>query len=149
MLAEERASIERLLTAISASLNRELPARLAEAVRGEVAGAAEGVAAAVAPAVQQALAASLPKVRRLLPVACPLHTRRLPWLQDACLRSGLGTQTWALKRVAAGCVAPASFVASQPHPAAGRNQCQPSMLPRLTASAALAHAACCRSWAPP
>ena len=62
VLAKERASLERLLTAISATLNRDLPLKLAEAVRGEMEGMATGLAAAVGPAVQAALATSLSKV---------------------------------------------------------------------------------------
>ncbi len=81
VLAEERASIERLLTAISATLNRDLPAKLQEAVRGELAGMADGladgVAASVAPAVQAAVAAALPKVRAPGP-ACPVLVARFP-----------------------------------------------------------------------
>lgn len=68
VLADERASIERLLTAISTTLNCDLPAKLQEAVRGELAGMADGlaagVAASVAPALQAAVAAALPKVRQ-------------------------------------------------------------------------------------
>jgi hypothetical protein len=62
VLAEERASIERLLTAVSATLNQDLPARLAAAVRAELEGLGERVGAAVAPSVQAALSSSLPKV---------------------------------------------------------------------------------------
>lgn len=85
MLAEERASIERLLTAISATLNRDLPAKLQEAVRGELAGMADGLAAGVAtslaPAVQAAVQAALPKVRPpgQLPLPCWHAASRKEW----------------------------------------------------------------------
>ena len=62
VLAEERANIERLLTAISGTLNTELPTRLQHAVAGELAGMSQALAASLAPAVQQALVAAIPKV---------------------------------------------------------------------------------------
>ena len=62
VLAEERANIERLLTAISGTLNTELPVRLQQAVAGELAGMSAALAASLAPAVQQALVAAIPKV---------------------------------------------------------------------------------------
>jgi hypothetical protein len=59
-VAEERANMERLLGAISATLNRDLPVRLQEALRAELTAVGASLAGSVAPAVQAAVAASLP-----------------------------------------------------------------------------------------
>jgi hypothetical protein len=62
LLAAEKANLERLLTAVSASINRDLPLKMEEVVRREVAGASAAFAAAVAPAITAALKEALPKV---------------------------------------------------------------------------------------
>jgi enhancer of mRNA-decapping protein 4 len=61
LLAEERANMERLLGAISASINNDVPARLSEIMRTELDGVASAIAATMTPAVKEAVAAALPK----------------------------------------------------------------------------------------
>ncbi|DBB06573.1 hypothetical protein WJX77_011875 [Trebouxia sp. C0004] len=61
LLAEQQASMERLVGLISASINRDLPLRLEEIVRAEVSSVSTDVQQSVGSAVQAALSETLPQ----------------------------------------------------------------------------------------
>ncbi|DBA67146.1 TPA: hypothetical protein ACH3X2_001468 [Trebouxia sp. C0005] len=61
LLAEQQASMERLVSLISASINRDLPLRMEEIVRAEVSSIATDFQQSVGSAVQAALSQTLPQ----------------------------------------------------------------------------------------
>ncbi|KAL0055405.1 hypothetical protein WJX82_000055 [Trebouxia sp. C0006] len=61
LLAEQQASMERLVSLISASINRDLPLRMEEIVRAEVSSISTDVQQSLGSAVQAALSETLPQ----------------------------------------------------------------------------------------